>query len=98
MTKYESETVITYNDEENTATVYTCNAALIRRLDSFCLKSPLFCKEKSDSESSTYIFPKKCVSIRFPRTITEEKRAEMARRAKKRFGHCENEEMDGENQ
>lgn len=98
MTKYERETVITYNDEEDAATVYTCNAALIRKLDSFCLKSPLFNKAKSDSESATYTFPKKCVSIRLPRTLTEEKRAEMALRAKERFGYSKNEEVDGENQ
>lgn len=87
MLKYERETVINYNDGEGIAAVYTCNRALINKLDSFCLKSPFVCKGKSDGEGANYTLPKKCISIRFPRTITEEKRIEMARRAREQFGH-----------
>lgn len=32
-TKYEQETIFNYNQEEKTASCYTCDAALIRKLD-----------------------------------------------------------------
>ena len=32
-TKYEQETIFNYNQEEKTASCYTCDPALIRKLD-----------------------------------------------------------------
>ena len=82
LTKAERETIITYNEEEDTASVYTCNKALIRKLDSFCSKSTMFIIEKQDEWSREYQIPKRCISVRFPTKISDELHAEMASRAR----------------
>ena len=89
LTKYERETIINYNDAEDTATLYTCNKALMRKIDSFCKKNQMFVKAKSDLFGTEYTLPKKCVSIRLPRIISEEKRKDLARMAKERFKKTE---------
>lgn len=86
MTKYEQETIINYNQEENLADVYTCDAPLIRKLDQLCEKYPEIIVTKSDEDGKTYSLPKKWVKIRPPRQLSDEKRAEMAERAKRNFG------------
>lgn len=85
LSRYERETVVTYNDEEPEATVYTCNQSLIRKLDRFCAKNNDFYCVKRDELSATYKLPRKCVSFRLPTIISEETRAKMALRAKERF-------------
>lgn len=91
MTNYERETIINYNDEEKIAEVYTCNKALMRKLDKFCISHPDTYKLiKQDDESKTYEFPKKLVSIRTPRPPStrimsdEQKQAARDRLAKMR--------------
>lgn len=37
---YEQETIINYNEEEATASIYTHNRALIRKLDKFAQEAP----------------------------------------------------------
>jgi hypothetical protein len=85
MTKYESETTITFNDEEQVAIVYTCNKSWINRLEGYKSKSPLISLIKTDEYSRTYKLPKSWVKIRLPKVITEEKRAKMAQAARERF-------------
>lgn len=87
LTRYERETVINFNEEEDTATVYTCNKPLIRKLNSFCSKSTLFNVKRGDEYSREYKIPKRCISIRFPMQISVEKRAERANRAKALSGN-----------
>jgi len=85
LSKYEKETVITFNDKDDMATIYTCNKSLINKLDKFCSKSPVILLKKSDEYSKTYIIPKKYISIRFPHKISEELREKRAKKAREIF-------------
>lgn len=82
LTKYEKETVILFNDAEETAEVYTCNNALIRRLDVFSQNNVLVNLIKEDEFSKTYNLPKKWVKVQKPRFYTEETRQKMKDNAK----------------
>ena len=82
--RYEMETSILYNQEEKTASVYTCNPTLIRRLDKFCEQFPdQFKLETKDEHSKTYIIPKKYISIRGPKVITEEQKEKASERGRR---------------
>lgn len=75
LTNYEKETIILFNDEEKEAEVYTCNKALMRKMDGLCKKQPEnFKLVKKDSVSKTYTFPKNLVSIRAKRVLTEKQK------------------------
>lgn len=51
--KYEKETIINFNEAEDTANIYTFNADLKRRLAEFSRKYPLLCRlEHSTAEGS----------------------------------------------
>lgn len=71
MTDYERETVINYNDGEDTATVYTCCKKLISKLDRLTKKYPEVCKlKRQDIYSKTYSLSKQLVKIETPSTRT----------------------------
>jgi len=81
LTKYERETIINFNEEEKTASIYTCSEAYKKKLDGFCRKRPdLYKLEEDDPPSKTYIFPKRLVSIRLPRILTKEQKEELKER------------------
>lgn len=74
-TMYEQETSITYNSEENTATVYTARPMDIRKLDK------LYSERRDDMKleaitdlSRTYSIPKKWIKIVPNRILTEEQK------------------------
>lgn len=51
LTKYEKETIILFNEGEDTANIYTYNASLRKRLALFSKKHPDLCKlEKSHEQ------------------------------------------------
>ena len=78
---YERETIVNFNDESKTAEIYTCNKALISRLDGYCEKFPeLYKLVESDEESKTYSCPKRYVSIRKPKILTEEQKQKIRER------------------
>ena len=80
ITKYEMETIIKYNSGEQTATVYTRDKAVMRKLDKLVADFPDTYKLiEQTSIDKTYSMPKSHVSYRKPRNISEEKR-EQARR------------------
>ena len=80
LTKYEMETIVNYNAGEQTATVYTRDKAVMRKLDTLVADFPDTYKLIGrDEVSKTYSFPKSYVSYRKPRKINEEQR-EQARR------------------
>ena len=83
LTSYEKETIITYNKADNTAHVYTCDSALMRKLDGFCADSQDIVMVKEDKYSKTYELPKKWVKVSKPRTYSEEYRKELSERAKR---------------
>lgn len=73
LTKYKMETVISFNDDEPKATLYTCNKAWIHKMDKLCQMQPDTFKHISQDQSSkTYSFSKKLVSIRKPKIYTDE--------------------------
>lgn len=83
MTKYEQETIINYNQEEKTASCFTYDRALIRKLDEFVRNGEAITVVREGDGWKEYKFPKKCVKVRFPRKLSDEQRREMAERMKR---------------
>lgn len=79
-TNYELETIFNYNQAETTADVYTCDKALMRKLDGFCAVNPECELLKQDDCSKTYKIPKKWIKVQMPRMLTEEQKAKVAER------------------
>ena len=80
LSRYEQETVVNYNAGEQTATLYTRDKAVMRKLDRLAADFPETYKLlNKDEVSKTYSFPKSYVSYRKPRKISDEQR-ERARR------------------
>ena len=50
LSKYEKETIINWNEAEDTASIYTFNADLKRRLAEFSRKYPQLCRLEHSSE------------------------------------------------
>ena len=72
MTRYEQETIINFNAEDKTATLYTRDPAVMRRVDSLVndYSNTFKCIGETDIDK-TYEFPKSAVTYRKPRTISE---------------------------
>lgn len=76
----EQETIINFNEEEKTASVYTHNRALIRKLDKLAQERPGdCCREKTSHDGKTvdYSIPKGWIRIHPPRVaapLTEEQK------------------------
>ena len=66
LTKYEKETIINFNEAEDTASIYTFNTSLKKRLEKFSKVHPDMCymKLKSDLGAVTYEIKKSRLSIR----------------------------------
>lgn len=83
MSKYEKETIISFNEAERTANVYTFNAALRRKLETLAQERPTECSiEKRASDYIEGTVPKAWVKIRPPRAcnMTDEQRRECGAR------------------
>ena len=52
LTKYEKETIILFNEGEDTASIYTFNAGLKKRLAIFAKKYPDFCRQEKTHEQN----------------------------------------------
>ena len=65
LSKYEKKTIINWNEAEDTASIYTFNADLKRRLAEFSRKYPQLCRlERSTTEGSvTYVMDKSRLSF-----------------------------------
>ncbi|MBQ3378392.1 MAG: hypothetical protein IJG50_00840 [Clostridia bacterium] len=85
LSKYERETVITYNDGEENAVCYTCDKRLMRRLDEMRAKSSTVTLISEDEHTRTYTFPKKLIGVKKPREISEETKRKLSARAKVNF-------------
>ena len=77
LSKYEKETIINWNEAQDTASIYTFNADLKRRLAEFSRKYPQLCRlERSTTEGSvTYVMDKSRLSIRLVPPYSEERLA-----------------------
>ena len=88
LTRYEQETIINFNAEEKTATLYTRDPAVIRKLDSLVTEYPDTFRRVCETDiDKTYEMPKSVVTYRKPRRISEAKR-EQAREAMKKINRC----------
>ena len=82
LTKYEQETIINYNQEEDMAQIYTCDKNLIRKIDANIEKTHVNYCIRRDELSATYSLPKKFVKVAFSRQLSEEQRKKLALRMK----------------
>ena len=84
LTKYEKETIVLFNEGEDTASIYTYNAGLRKRLANFSKKYPDLCRlEKScDQGGGSYVLDKSRLSIRLQPPMSEERRKKASENAK----------------
>lgn len=86
VTKEERETILLFNEADDTATIYTFNSGLKRRLAAFAEKYPDLCRLTVDDAvygSVTYEIQKSRVSIRLIAPCSEERRKAASEFAKK---------------
>lgn len=81
-TKYEQETIFNYNQEEKTASCYTHDPALIRKLDRLCEKDEAITVCRDGEGWKEYTFPKSWLKVRPPRQLSDEQRQNLANRMK----------------
>ena len=79
---YEMETILLYNQAESTASVYTHDPKLIKKLRRLSEKYPdkIYPERKERPSAVSYIVPKSCVSVREP--VSDERRRAASQRAK----------------
>lgn len=84
LSRYEQETIVNYNAGEQTATLYTSDKAVMRKLDTFVADFPDTYKLTGQDEiSKTYSFPKSHISYRKPRKLSVEQRKQAQERMNK---------------
>lgn len=82
LSPYEMETILLYNQAESTASVYTHDPKLIKKLRRLSEKYPdkIYPERKERPGAVSYIVPKSCVSVREP--VSDERRRAASQRAK----------------
>ena len=82
-TRFEQETVINFNAEEEMASLYTRDSAVMRRMDTLVNRflEVYRCTKATDIDK-TYEMPKSYVSYRKPRKLSEEQREAARARAR----------------
>lgn len=83
----ERETIILFNEAEDTVSVYTFNPTLKRKLGDFSEKYPALCKKMAEDSlgSVTYSVAKDRLSISLRAPLSEEKKEALRERGKKLF-------------
>lgn len=86
-TRLERETTITYNEEEQTAQVWTCSPVTMRKLDKLCEELPdkyRCVMVDAAANARRYEMPKKLVKFAKPveRVMTDEQKAAASERMK----------------
>jgi hypothetical protein len=83
LSRYEQETVINFNAGEDTATLYTRDKAVMRKVDALVIEFPEVYRCIKETEyDKTYEMPKAYISYRKPRRLTEEQREQQRERMK----------------
>ena len=84
LTAYEKETIINYNEGEPTASVYTHNGALKRKLEKLAKERPadVQLSRRYPEGVVEYIIPKRWVKVNAGPVLTEEERERRRERAK----------------
>ena len=85
ISRLEQETVITFNEEEKTATVYTYNRKVKRKLAAASADRPDEVQQTGNDEYGglTFEIPKKWVKVNPSRILSEEEKAAKAEAARK---------------
>lgn len=84
LTREEQETIITTSAAADLAEVYTADPIYIRKMDRLVERDPENYKVKSrNSYSVTYTMPKRLLSFRVPRVLTDEQKEAIAERFRK---------------
>ncbi len=83
LTRYEQETIINYNAEDKTATLYTRDPAVMKKVDSLVIEYPdtFKCIGETDIDK-TYEMPKSVITYRKPRRLSDEQRKAKQNRMK----------------
>ena len=75
LSRYEQETIINYNAGDQTATLYTRDKAVMRKLDTLVADFPdIYKLIEQDEVSKAYSFPKSYVGYRKPRAVSTAQR------------------------
>lgn len=84
LTRYEQETIINFNEEEQTANIYTYNDRLKRKLFELCESRPEDTKRLKDDGCGgiTFEVPKKWIKVNAPRILSEKQKLELTERLK----------------
>lgn len=82
LTLEEKETIILFNEADDTASCDTCNRKLINKLDDLCKRSGAITVTRQDKHGKTYTFPKKWIRVQMPVVFSEEQRQKMAERGR----------------
>ncbi len=84
LSRYEQETIVNYNAGEQTATIYTRDKAVMRKLDTLVANFPdTYSLMGQDEISKTYSFLKSYVSYRKPRKLSDEQREKARKQLEK---------------
>jgi len=84
LTKYDMETVVNYNAGEQTATVYTRDKSVMRKLDRLVADYPdSFTLISQTDIDKTYSMPKSYITYHKPRTVSNEQREQARQRMAK---------------
>ena len=87
LTRYEQETIINFSADDQTATLYTRDPAIMRKIDALVIEFPDIYKCIGETDiDKTYEMPKSSVSYRKPRRLSDEQREA----AKKRMNTLNN--------
>ena len=86
LSKLEQESIILYNEEESTASIYTHDPKLKRKLKRLAEKYPdkVYPDKAVHAGAVSYAVPKSCVSVREP--FSDERRRAASERAKNAKG------------
>ncbi len=75
LTRYEQETIINFNEQDQMATLYTRDQAVMRKVDALVIEYPDIFKCIGETDiDKTYEMPKSAVTYRKPRRLSEEQR------------------------
>lgn len=94
LTRYEMETTVNFNADDQTAVLYTRDRVVMRRLDRLVKEFPDLFKCVSETElDKTYEFPKKYAMPRRPRIFTDEQREQSRKRLAKARGNRQDDDF-----
>lgn len=91
LTKYEQETIINFNNDEQEASIYTASPQMMRKLDALAAAYPEHYRVVGQTEvSKTYSCEKHLINLRKPRKQNEE-HSQWARQRMQKMNRHKNE-------